>query len=298
VAKILLTGSEGFIAGRLKDALVQSHHELTTVDLKEGVGNHYRMDIRSREFLKVVSEIKAEIVIHAAAQVSVLDSFQDVEMDLETNITATVKLLDSAIRNGCTNFVYISSGGAIYDSSALLPLNEETRTNPQSPYGVSKLASESYVKVICRQAGIDWSSLALSNCYGPLSIHKKGVIFEFASAILRNTSAIIRGADVTRDFIHVDDVVRAILLSLTNPTNCRVNISSNTEVPLGVLYAKIADALDSNLLPTFVESIKGEVNRSRLDNGLAKKLLGWEPQLLFEQNLADAVNELKNGFTT
>ncbi len=90
---------------------------------------------------------------------------------------------------------------------------------------------------------------------------------------------VINGAEVTRDFVHVDDVSRAILLAIGKTPNCRINISSNSEVTLLELYKLVASVLGKDTLPSIRDLREGDVLRSRLDNSLAKKLLGWSPDL-------------------
>jgi UDP-glucose 4-epimerase len=134
---------------------------------------------------------------------------------------------------------------------------------------------------------IGWTSLALSNCYGKVSTHPRGVIFEFFRKIDSGESPVINGISVTRDFIHVSDVASAIKASIGNPTNCRLNISSNTEISLGELFDKIAQILRSGVKPIVNPPREGDVLRSRLDNSKAFKMLKWKPKIGIDEGLKE-----------
>jgi len=180
---------------------------------------------------------------------------------------------------GVRKFIFVGSGGAIYDSASPMPVNELANTNPVSPYGLSKLLAEGYVRIFCQEFGIEWASLALSNCYGDVRHHKRGVIYNFYSCLINDDAPVINGAEVTRDFVHVDDVARAIFLAIGKTPNCRMNISSNSEVTLLELCKLVASVLGKEASPNIRELREGDVLRSRLDNSLAKKLLGWSPNV-------------------
>ena len=227
----------------------------------------------------IFQEIRPDVVIHLAAQINVLKSFEQPFHDLQSNGQGTLNLIQASIESGCTNFVYIASGGATYDSNQSLPIGENGQENPVSPYGLTKLLGEGYVRIFSEKAGTHWSSLALSNCYGPLLEHGRGVIFQFWKALNEGKSPIINGIEVTRDMIHVDDVVRAIQLVIESPTNSRVNISSGSEVTLLQIFELLRNEMRSNIEPEIREHIKGEVERSSLSNKKAFEILGWEPKI-------------------
>jgi UDP-glucose 4-epimerase len=288
--RILVTGSEGFIGSNLVSKL-GGFAEIHRLDLKESLNSNsfYKIDLNSPDLLEVMREVKPNVVIHLAAQISVLDSLKDPISDLMINGAGTLNLLRAAIEAGVTNFCYINSGGAIYDKNTNLPISEDALTHPQSPYGASKLLGEYYVQIFCEAAGIGWSSLALSNCYGPVREHGKGVIYQFWKAISENRIPDIYGAEVTRDFVYIDDVVAAIQTAVSKPTMRRVNISSGTETSLIEVFNSIKSILKSDTSPNILAPGFGEIRRSSLSNAQAKQILGWEPKTSFQDGLKKAL---------
>jgi len=279
--RILVTGSEGFIGKPLVSALKSSNLEVFTLDILPGneLNGHFAADIVSADLNLICNNVKPDAIIHLAAQIQVGASFTNPELDLDINGKGTVRLIEAAISSGCNNFCYIHSGGAVYDSNAPVPVYEDSAELPQSPYGLTKRLGEDYVKVYSSKFGFSWSSLALSNCYGQVSVNQKGVIYQFWKALTEGKQAVINGREVTRDFVHVDDVVRAIILAVDNPTNCRVNISSAVETSLESLYEIVSSELGVSQEPDYRDSIIGEIRRSCLSNEKAKKLLGWSPEI-------------------
>jgi UDP-glucose 4-epimerase len=291
--KILVTGSEGFIGSKLVAALEVSA-DIYRIDKKDSLQsqNFYNIDLNSPKLFDVLEQIKPDVVIHLAAQISVHDSLNDPMTDLMINGAGTLNLVRTAISAGVKNFCYINSGGAIYDKNSNLPISEDALTHPQSPYGASKLLGEYYVQIFCEEAGIGWSSLALSNCYGPVREHGKGVIYQFWKAISGNRIPDIFGSEVTRDFIHLDDVISAIECAIDRPTMSRVNISSGTETNLIEVFNSVKRIMKSDISPNILEPGFGEIRRSALDNSRAKLILGWEPKIRFQDGLE---NVLKAG---
>jgi UDP-glucose 4-epimerase len=220
--------------------------------------------------------MRFDAIVHCAAQTDVRKSVEDPTLDLMSNGLGTLNLLEFAAQIGVANFVYINSGGAIYVNEEL-PLSEKSFIAPSSPYGISKFVGEEYVRILSAKFGFEWSSLALSNVYGDVVKNKKGVIYEFTNSLLRNKTPIIYGKEITRDFIYVDDVIRAIEKSLVASTQCRVNISSNLETSIYEIYDLVAGQLNSKIKPEIKAPRFGEIMRSKLDNSLAREKLDWNP---------------------
>ena len=291
MSNLLVIGSEGFIGKALTSKLYEQGRSIFTLDVKPSSrSQHHIVDIRDyRSVEDVFEQVKPEVVIHLAAQIDVRQSFADPIQDLAINGAGILNVITNAFNFGCMNFCYIHSGGAVYDSNQNLPISEVGKELPQSPYGLTKNLGEGYVRVFAEKNNVKWSSLALSNCYGPIKDHGRGVIFEFVKAIQNGTVPEIFGARTTRDFIYIDDVVDAISLAIENPTNCRVNVSSSTETNLLELYSKIARFYKSEIQPIVKDAKFGEVTRSSLSNQKAKELLGWSPQTILDSGLTKAL---------
>jgi UDP-glucose 4-epimerase len=284
---VLVTGSEGFIGRQTVRHMKQLGFKVFTTDLKESSYSqiHRVADLSDENCWVAFQDLSPDLIIHLGAQVDVRDSFLNPTNDLMVNALGTLKLLEYGFSKGVKNFIYINSGGAIYGAGQELPTQESQNDFPISPYGATKLLAESYVRILCSRFNVKWTSLALSNCYGPVDEHGKGVIYEFSKAIGSGETAIINGKDVTRDFIYVGDVLHAIEMAVKKPVNTRVNISSNSETSLGELYAQICRLKNVPENCLFRDPAPGEVLRSRLDNSLALKLLGWEPITSIEEGL-------------
>ena len=283
---ILITGAKGFIGSSLLGFLQPEHgFKIFTSDITDGETIDYVADLQNLESLRFVKEISPEVVIHLGAQTSGPASFLDPLHDLSVNAIGTMNLLTALSDVRVKNFIYVNSGGAIYGSGSLLPIEENSPTNPESPYAISKLTGEHITQYFAERYGMEWSSLALSNCYGNFSLNPKGVMFEFHKHLVENLQSNIYGKDVTRDFVYIDDVLEAIKLAIFTPTNCRVNISSGKEITLESLYLLMSSILGKDIQPRILDPIRGQVFRSCLDNERAGKLLGWEPKFTLEQGL-------------
>lgn len=286
--RVLVTGSEGFIGKSLVNYLRQHEpsYDLFTIDIRGSGRQHFKVNLNSAILKDVISQIRPAVVVHLAGNVSVELSVLDPLADFEMNLQSTLLLLLSLKDSQCKTFVYATSGGAIYDSFSPQPFNEDSPTRPISPYGISKLAAEEYVRVLCEQENIAWSSLAISNCYGALEDQRAGVIYQLWKAIQCGERPTIYGRDTIRDFIHVSDVVKAISLAIRRPINSRVNISSCSPTNISDLLQKIQQLLGTKLEPNYQVQLSGHIDQNLLDNSKAKHLLGWSPQITLEEGLS------------
>ncbi len=289
--RVLITGASGFIGRNLSQYLVEQKFEIIKMDKVQDSEITMCVDIQKSDVIALIASLKPEVVIHLAAQIDVQKSFEDPVDDLLTNCLGTLNVLNGAIKGGATNFLYITSGGAIYDSKQKMPVSENGKLNPLSPYGISKLAGEFYVQALCNNAKINWSALALSNCYGPISQNKNGVIPLWWNNLRRNEVVNIHGAETTRDFIYITDVLKAIHMVLEKPVNQRLNISTGIEVSLLELFFEMTQIMNLKAEPAICPLPIGEVSRSGLDNKTAKIALGWEPEISFKQGIRLSLKE-------
>jgi UDP-glucose 4-epimerase len=285
--KILVTGGAGFIGSHLVDRLILSKHRVVVIDnlssgKKENLNpsaKFYKLDIVDKKLKAVFAKEKPQIVYHLAAQKSVGWSIKNPLADARINIIGSLNLIDQATENKVGKFIFISTGGAIYGETDILPTPETAWPRPASPYGIAKFSLEQYLDFYAKVKNLKVAILRLSNVYGPRQDPdgEAGVIAIFINNLLKNKECKINGnGRQTRDFIFVDDVVSA---SIQAQSKTGVyNIGTAKETSIINLYKIIAKNLDIKKLPKFNPAIKGEVERSVLNINKAKKNLSWSPK--------------------
>jgi UDP-glucose 4-epimerase len=285
--KILITGSEGFIGKSLLSELstTNNFYDVHTLSRTGNGLKHIRADITLDNVSDKIVEINPDVIVHLAGNVSVPFSLKNPLEDFKINAAGTLSILNAAQNTDCNNFIYVTSGGAIYDATSPMPLHEDSPIKPISPYGLSKYVAESYVSLMSGIGRTAWTSLALSNCYGPLSTHKQGVISRYWNDLLSGVQPVINGIGVERDFIHILDVTKAIVHAIEKPSNCRLNISSNSTTRLEDLLERMQNILGSHLEPIIRELPLGEVKINRLDNSKAKDFYSWSPEFSLDHDL-------------
>lgn len=298
--KILVTGGAGFIGSHVVDRLVQEGNEVVVMDnLSTGKRKHvnkkavfYKMDIQSKRVDKVLRNERPRILIHLAAQMNVRHSTEDPQFDAQVNILGTINLLEHAVRHGVRKVTFASSGGAIYGEQEVFPAPESHRTEPLSPYGISKLAGEKYLAYYANATGLRYVALRLANVYGPrqASEGEAGVIAIFTRKMLQNEQPIINGTGKqTRDFIYVDDVVEALLVTLGEDVQGSFNVGTGEETPINEGYRHLKELTKSTCKDLFGAAKKGEQYRSVLDIRKIRETFGWEPQVSFQEGLKKTV---------
>jgi len=281
--KVLITGASGQIGSYVLEML-DKKYEVIGVDLKPySFNEEFRElvitgDLRSSKFVRnLVKDVDA--VIHLAAQVSVERSWMDPVFDAENNIISTVNLLDACVENGVRKFIYVSSA-AVYGNPIYVPVDEKHPTNPLSPYGVSKLAGEYYTKI--------YSGKMHVNIVRPFNVYSErmdpknpysGVIAKFIERARRGLPPIIYGdGKQTRDFIHAEDVARAIEIVLEKGESGEVyNIGTGKETSILELARIVMDIFRIESKVIFENEREGDVKRSCADTNKIKRI-GFSPR--------------------
>lgn len=283
--KILVTGGAGFIGSHVVDAYVAAGHQVAVADnLSSGRREHvnpavrlYDVDIRSPQLRDVFERERPEIVNHHAAQVSVVASVADPRTDAEINIMGTVHLLTLCTQFGVRRIVFASTGGAIYGEPQYLPADENHPTLPLAPYGLSKLAAESYVRY-AGSGGPSWGILRYANVYGPRQDPhgEAGVVAIFTQAMLDGRAPTVFGDGAqTRDFVFVEDVARASLLATTATTSDLANVGTGVETSVNDIVRHLADLTGFRGTALHAAPRPGEVYRIALNPAKAQGWLGW-----------------------
>jgi len=307
MTKILITGGAGFIGSQVADAYIKLGHEVVIVDnLSTGKienvnskAKFYEADITDEKAIKRIFETeKPEIVNHHAAQKDVRFSVIHPLEDARINILGSINIISNAVAIGTKKIIYANSGGAMYGNvpKDLLPIKENQEIHPTNPYGADKAIVEFYLEMYHRENGIDFVSLRYSNVYGPRQEGgEAGVIPIFIKKILKNESPIIFGdGNKTRDFVYINEVVRANVLALKNIKEKTFNIGSGKEISVLDIYNLIAEELNFNKKPIFEAEKPGEVDFVSLSNEKAKIHLGWSPEYNLAEGLKETINWVKN----
>ncbi len=304
-SKILVTGGAGFIGSHIVDRLLEEGFEVTVIDnlstgRRENIAHrqnrkdfHYiKGDIRDTALIKKVVE-DVDAVFHEAALVSVPRSIENPLLANEINVSGTLNLLKACADANVKRFIHASST-AIYGDGETLPLHEKLTPQPMSPYAVSKLAAENYVKIYYEVYGLNTVCLRYFNVYGPRQTYSlySGVITIFINRLLKNEPPIIYGdGKQTRDFIHVLDVVEANVLALTKKTAIGqvLNIATGNPTTINQLAAMLQQIIKTNLKPVYADSRPGDIKQSYADITKAKKLLQYNPKMSLKNGLTQLV---------
>jgi UDP-glucose 4-epimerase len=246
-------------------------------------------DIRDAEHAKrAVSGIDA--VVHLAANTGVGPSVADPRQDCTANVIGTLNYLEACRLAGVKTFVFASSGAPIGNCEP--PIHEEMPAHPISPYGASKLAGEAYCSAYKHSYGIETVALRFGNCYGPLSTHKSSVVAKFIREAVQGRPWEIYGdGGQTRDFIYVEDIAEAILLSATvSGVGGEIfQIATNSETTVLELARKLAEVLNRLGVPPPAlhhgDPRVGDANRNYSDTSKARRILGWNAQVSLDEGL-------------
>ncbi|MEM3356597.1 MAG: GDP-mannose 4,6-dehydratase [Candidatus Bathyarchaeia archaeon] len=302
-ARIFVTGGAGFIGFHLCKRLSDLTSNLTIYDnLSSGkVENvkhiprvHFvKADIRDQK--KLQSQEKADLIFHLAAQVVVPYSMENPIEDFETNARGTLNVLEKARKDDAR--VVFTSSAAVYGNTPMLPTPESHGYSPASCYGLSKVVGEQYCNMYSKQYGLDITILRLANVYGPRC---HGVIEDFLNKISRNPKKleIIGSGMQSRDFVHVFDVVDALMLAATSDAAVgeTFNIGFGktiTIIDLAKMMLKILGLSNKTVITTTNVPWKGDINRIWFDISKVKKVLGWQPKISLEDNLRELILERK-----
>jgi len=306
----LITGGAGFLGAALSNRLFrQGHHVRVLDDLSTGDPQsidpeiHFtRGDINDRPKLWTLLQ-DIDCVYHLAARVSVPESVLFPSDYNTVNVGGTATLME-AVRDAGTPRVVLASSGTIYGDQGASLLSEKMQPHPLSPYAVSKLSSEWYVRTIGALSGIETVCLRIFNAYGPgqrIPAAHPPIIPNFIRQSLQNGTFVFHGdGNQTRDYVYVDDVVNALVSagSLQNISEPIINVGSGTETTVRDLAKQVISVTNSTPEEVYNPRIGGGVSRMRADIKLAKEILDYVPLITLEMGLRLTIErdpQFKNG---
>jgi UDP-glucose 4-epimerase len=309
--RVLVSGGAGFIGSHIAEAYLRGGWDVTVLDdLSRGHEKNVpkgarfvKADIRSQEAKRVVAEGKFDVLNHHAAQIDVRVSVDEPAFDAAINIVGLVNLLEGAGEGGVKRVVFASSGGTVYGDPEVVPTPETAPNCPISPYGASKLAGEHYIRMLGALRGFDAVAMRYANVFGPRQDPKSeaGVVSIFVSRLLQHRPLTIFGdGRQTRDYVYVGDVARANVLAstaalppVTAHESRAFNIATSTQTSVLELAAIVGRVMGVEPALEFGEARPGELLRSALDVGKAKRVLGWQPEVSFDAGLPRLIEWFK-----
>ena len=301
--KILVTGGAGFIGYHLCSRLSKLTSNLAIYDnLSSGKMENVK-DVPKAKFVKgdildvkkLCSQEKADLIYHLAAQVVVPYSMENPMIDFETNAKGTLAVLEKA-RKDDAKLVFASSA-AVYGNPTELPTNEDYGFHPVSCYGLSKVVGEEYCGMYVDQYGLDITITRFANVYG-LRCH--GVIHDFLDKLAKNQAKLeIIGTGLqSRDFVHVSDVVDALVIvgsnESTNGKTYNLGFGTTTKIiDLAKMMLKILGLEKKTFVTTTGVSWQGDINTIWFDISKAKKELNWNPKVSLEDSIKEVIADRK-----
>ena len=301
--RFLITGAAGFLGAPLANSLVAENHSVIGLDdlsagdpkqLVEAV-HLERGDINDRP--KLWSMLQGvDCVYHLAARVIVPESVLYPREYNIVNVGGTVTLMEAMRDVGVRRVIFISSG-TIYGNQRLQPVRESNRPNPRSPYAVSKLAAEYYIRTIGALWGIETVCLRVFNAYGPgqrLPLTNAPVIPYCLRQALDNGTIVVHGSgEQTRDYVYLDDVVKAMVAASSVPDINRmiINVGSGKETSINELVKEVLKITGAKPEIVTNQSHDSGPSRMRADLTIAKRKLNFSPKYNLEQGLLKTIEK-------
>jgi nucleoside-diphosphate-sugar epimerase len=305
----LVTGGAGFIGSHLAEELLRRGERVRIVDSFITGKRENLAHLSKAEFIEGdLAELpvaKAAVsgmdyVLHQAAIPSVPRSVEDPITSNRANIDSTLNVLVAGRDAKVKRIVYAGSSSA-YGNTPTLPKQEDMPSNPLSPYALQKLVGEQYLQMFTQLYGLETVTTRYFNVFGPRqdpSSPYSGVISVFSKALLENRSPTIYGdGEQTRDFTYIANVVDGVLRACTarNVSGSVINVATGARISLNQLFRTLRDLIGSSVNASYGLVRAGDVKDSQADISRARKLLGYEPLVSFEEGLRRTVEWYRAG---
>lgn len=254
----------------------------------------FRADVReSDQVADAVGSYVPEVIFHLAAQMNVRKSVADPAFDARTNIEGTINVLEAARRIGA-RVINVSTGGAMYGDTEIVPTPESVEPLPEAPYGQSKYCAERYVALYGRLFGLRGATVRLGNVFGPRQdpVGEAGVVAIFCGHLEDRTRPTVYGTGrQTRDYVYVGDVVAGLLAVLDHPeAHGEYNVGTGRASSVLEIIEALGPYADGDFAPEFAPARAGEIERSCLDVTRAGTELGWSPEVDLAAGLHETIN--------
>jgi UDP-glucose 4-epimerase len=295
-SRCLVLGGGGFIGANLSNALaeigahVHAYGRRLTYSSSLAPGIRWSSaDFRDRPTLAAAMET-ADFIFHLASASTPTSANADPVADVSDNVITTLHLLEICRRQRSGRIIFISSGGTVYGVSSKIPIPETAPTNPISAYGIQKLAVEKYLALYNHLYGLDYRVLRVANPFGPLQLASKnqGLVAALMRRALKNEPIEIWGSgEVVRDFIYIDDVVRAVMMAAVHEGPSRLfNVGSGVGKTVNSVIDDVERAVNQRRLQRiYLESRSVDVPVNVLDIRLIVSEVGWVPEVTWTDGL-------------
>ncbi len=302
--RILVTGGAGFIGSHIVDQCIAAGHEIAVVDnlWDEGGGKKanlnpqagfYHVDITDEASLDhVFDEVRPEIVSHQAAQHSVSVSTKTPKLDARVNVLGLLNVLTNCTRVGTRKIVFASSG-ATYGTPVRLPIDEDVPQRPESPYGITKMVTEYYLRYWQEAHDLTYTALRYGNVYGPRQDPngEAGVIAIFAKRFLNHEAVRIDwDGEQQKDYVYVGDVARANLIALDSGDNYIFCIGTGKGTSVNEIYRALEEIIGYS--PEIVKAPKrpGDIHLAYFNCSKAARILGWKAEVDLQEGIKATVD--------
>ena len=288
--RIIVTGGAGFIGSHVADAYVAAGHDVLVLDSlweygggrRENVpqaAQYVQADICDADVAHIFEDFRPEIVSHHAAQHSVAISARDPMYDARVNVTGLLNVLESAVRTNARKVVFASSG-ATFGNPEHFPITDDTPQRPTSPYAITKMVAEHYLRFYRDEKGLDFTALRYGNVFGPRQDPngEAGVIAIFAAAFVRRDGVRIDwDGEQTRDYVYVSDVAQANMAALDRGSGGCYVIGTGVKTSVNAIHRALVEITGFDAPIVRAPRRQGDARDAQFDAAGARRELGWSP---------------------